>query len=488
MLKLLELTEREFATGIAPDSNTQNKGLWRKAAGITVVGDAYSESETVGPLQAGAAPTDISASVIADAPFAWVTDVVTAISEYMYIWGNAGNLYSLSLSGDNTPTNVSSGATVSSPANGLLVMQAAGGTKYVLYFQEGQIGRWDPSAAWSTRTNNWKTGLQSTPWHPTHKFQDRGYYGNGHYVGFVYDDGATNLDTDKTALDFDATERVNCISDDGVYLVVGVTKNLSPDVFTHGATRIVFWDTNQSSWQREWNIPDATVLAIKRTGGGMEALTSRGVFHFSFDQAPTQPFPYFASALSMPQTNPTQFGADVWGGALIYGNPGTVSTIGKILPQLPNAVMTPFTGFNANYEVTMVAANVKTNTVYVGTTQNKLFRVRPGDTPSTGVTAESIFIDLQRYYQVGKIVVHFDRPLASGDNVSIQCQQDGSVSFTTMGSATYAAQGAIRVKELYKSLEARKLKLIVNFVAGAVKIRSIEAWGDPIATPTHTRA
>ncbi len=488
MIKILELTEEHFPTGIGPDANTQNRGLFHKAAGISVFSDPYQQSNTVGMLQAGPAPTDISASVIADAPFAWVSDVSSAISAFMYIWGNAGNLYKLDLSGDNTPTNVSSGATVSNPANGLLIMQAAGGTKYVLYFQQGQIGRWDPTAAWSTRTNNWKTGLQSTSWHPTHKFQDRGYYGNGQYVGFIYDNGSADLDTEKHALDFEATERVNCISDDGVYLVVGVTKNLSSDGLTHGATRIVFWDTNQSSWQREWSIPDATVLSIKRVGGVMEALTSRGLFRFTFDQAPVQPFPYFSSALAMPQNNPTQFAADSWGGALVYGNTGTVSTIGKVLPQLPAAVLTPFTGFNANYEVTMVAANVKTNTLYVGTTQNKLFRVRPGDTPATGVAAETIFIDLKRWYQVGRIVVNFHQPLASGDNISMQATPDSSVSFTTFGTASYAAHGAIRVKEFYKSLEARKLKIITNFVTGAAKIRSIEVWGDPIANPSHTRA
>lgn len=488
MRKILELDQELFKTGIAPDANTQNRGLFHKAAGITVVGDAYSESNTVGPLQAAPAPTDITNGVVADAIFAWVTDVVSAISEFMYLWGNGGHLYKLDLTGDNFPTNVSSGATVSNPANGLLVMQAVGGTKYVLYFQTGQIGRWDPSGAWAGRTDNWKTGLQSTSWHPTHKFQDRGYYGNGPYVGYVYDNGAADLDTVKNALDFEGSERVNCISDDGTYLVIGVTKNQSSDTFTHAPTRIVFWDTNQSSWQREWEIPDATILAIKKTAVGMEAITSRGVFAFSFDRAPVQLSPYLASSLSMPQTNPTQFGADVWGGALIYGNTGTVSIIGKVVPQLPYAVMTPFTGFNGSYEVTMVAANVRTNTIFVATTQNKLWRVRPGDTPSTGVSAETVYIDLKRWYQVGRIVVHFDAQLASGDVVTLQATPDRSVSFTTFGTASYASNGAIRTKELYKSLEARKLKVVIGFTAGAAKIRSIEVWGDPIATPTHTRA
>lgn len=489
MRKILELAEKEFATGIAPDANTQNKGLFHKAAGITVIGGAYSESTTVGPLQAGPAPVDISNGVIADAPFAWVTDVTGSSNEFLYLWGNAGNLYKLNLLGDNFPTNVSSGATVSNPANGLLIMQAAGGTKYVLYFQEDQIGRWDPTGAWSGRTNNWKTGLQSTSWHPTHKFQDRGYYGNGHYIGFVYDNGAGDLDTDKTALDFEPTERVNCLSDDGVYLVVGVTKNTSTDISAHGKCRIIFWDTNQSSWQREWSIPDASIVAIRRTASGMQALTSRGIWSFSFDTPPTPLFPYLVGTLAPNQALPSQFIADTWGGAMIYASGQTVSAVGKIVPQLPSSFSTPFAGIaNSPDGPTLVAANVQTNVIYVGTSNSKLFRIRPSETPSTGVSAETIFIELLRWYQIGKIVVNFDRQLASGDNVSIQATQDRNTSFTTFGSATFASQGAIRSKEMYKSLEAHKLKLVINFIAGAVKIRSIEVWGDPIATPNHTRA
>lgn len=487
MRKILELTEKEFATGIAPGSHVQNRGLWRKAVGITPVQDIFLESETTNLLMPGPSPTDITGSVIVDVPFAWATDVTGASNRFAYLWGNAGHLYKIDLSSDSSPTDVSTGAAVSNPANGLLIMKAVGGTKYVLYFQEGQIGRWDPTAAWSTRTSNWKTGLQSTSWHPTHKFQDRGYYGNGPYVGFVYDNGAADLDTDKTALDFEAEDRVNAISDDGVYLVVGITKNTYTDNLVHAQSRIIFWDTNQSSWQREWPIPDASILSIKQVGGMMEAVTSRGVYRFSFDTPPDPRLPYTTTATVPDGTYPTQYAADILGGALLFGGSERVSSFGKLVPHLPTALHQPFAGFSG--AVTMVASSIKTGQAFIGTSTPKLYRITYSNaTRLTGVVAESIFIDLQRWYQVAKIVVTFDHQLVSGDVVTIQAQPDPSVSATTFGTASFASHGAIRSKELYKPLEASQLKLLVTFTSGAARIRNIEVWGDPISTPNHTRA
>ena len=484
MRKIFELTEKEFMTGIAPSSQVQNKGLWHKAKGITVVRDIFLESDNVGLLQAGPAPTDLTGSVIQDVPFAWTTDVSTSGTEKLYSWGNAGWLYVINISGDNNPTAIT-GTAQGSAANGLFLMNHSDGTKKLYYFRLADIGYYgDLNATPSLNTAEY-TGLQSTAYHPCHKFFDRQYFGNGRYVGLAEDDGSGGLTLTNDALDFEKDERVQAIDDDGTYLVIGTSNNQNTDSLVHGRTRVVFWDTNQSSWQREWSIPDASILGIRKVGAHMEALTTRGLFAFSFNSPPVPLVPYLLTGDVPDYQYPAQFATDVVGEAMLFGGDTRISSFGKLTPAMPNAFFQPFAGFTG--AVTMVAAQAKTNDIIVGTASSKLYRVKLTGSGATGVSGETIYIDLGRWWQVGRVVLGFDGQLASGDDVNIDVQPDDSTSSSDWGSATYTSHGAIRTKEIYNSIEARKLKLIVNFNGGTPRIRNIQVWGDPIETPTHTR-
>jgi|GEM_PF-3271492 len=485
MRKILELGPKQFLSGIAPSAQLENKGLFLAAAGISPFGSIFAGNSTVGILQNGPAPTDLTGNVVVDVPWSWAVDS-NASTKRFYSWGDAGNLYRIDISGDNNPTNIASGSTVSNPAAGIAIKQAAGGTKYLLYWQLTQIGRWDPTAAWATKTDNWKTGLQSTPWHTPHDFQDRTYFPNGRYIGYVYDAGGGNLDVVLDALDVNANERVNCLGNDGAYLVAGITTNISSDSLTRGHTRIIFWDTNQASWQREWEIPDAAVLSIHKVGTMMKAVTTRGVFKFSFDYEPVPDLGYLSTALTPSYSYPTAQAVDVFSQALVIGGDTRLSTLGKVLPDVPSAFHQPFAGFTG--VASMVAASAKTNDIFVGTTSSKLYRVKWSDTPGTGAAAQTIFIDLQRWWQIGRIVLHFDDQFASGDSFAVSVSPDAGTPLSSWGAVTYADSGAIRNKELYGTLEARRLQLQLTFTAGAVKLRGIEVWGDPIEVPTHTRS
>lgn len=484
MQKILALTEKHFATGIAPSSNTQTRGLWYKAKGITIFRDPFLESDNFGLLQAAPSPTDITPAGLG-VPWAWATDVSGASNRYLYVWDNGGNLFQLDISGDNTPTKVSTVA-VSSPAAGVLHFQHNDGTKRVYYFQLTQIGRWDPTAAWTTRTDNYKIGLTSTEYHPPHQLFDRVYFANGRYIGSLVDDGAGGFTLNATALDVDADDRVNCLSDDGVYLVAGITKNQSTDNLVHGKSRVIFWDTNQSSWQREWPIPDASIQAIRRVGNVMEAVTSRGVFAFTFNTPPQPVLPLMAASAVPSLAYPAHYNADVLSGAIVFGGSTRLSSFGKLVPSAPTAYFQPFAGFTG--DVSIVATTAKTNDVYVGTASSKFYRVKLTGAGQTGVSAETIFIDLKRWYQVGRIDVFFDGQLAIGDSVSITGTADDATSGKSFGTISYATYGAIRSKESYASIEASRLKITITFNGGTPRIRGIDVYGDPITTPTHTRA
>jgi hypothetical protein len=488
MKKILELTDKHFMSGIAPSSQLQNKGLWHKALGVTVMRDIFLESDNVGLLQAAPLPTNITNSVIQDVPIAWTVDPQDATTGFgkLYIWDKAGNLYVIGLVGDNMPTKLTSGGQ-GAAANGLFLIKHSTGTQKLYYFREADLGYYGNLAATpSFHTADYSTDIQSTPYHPTHRLFDRTYFGNGRYIGTVADNGSGGIDVVAKALDIEIDQRVNCLSDDGTYLVAGITTNKSTDSLSRGLTRIIFWDTNQSSWQREWPIPDASIIAIKRVGGHMEAVTTRGVFAFTFDSPPQQVLPYLLSADTPSYSYPGQFAVDVLGEALLFGGNNRVSTFGKMIPQMPTAYFQPFSGFGTD-DVTLVASSAKTNDIIVGTSGSKLYRVKANGAPQTGVSAETIYMDLQRWWQIGRIVVEFDGQLATGDDLSIQVRPDDGTSAKTWGSATFTANGAIRTKEIYNTQEAEKLKVILNFNGGSPRIRNLEIWGDPIERPTHTR-
>jgi hypothetical protein len=488
MKKIFELTEKEFMTGIAPSSQVQNKGLWHKAKGITVIRDIFFASDTIGLLQAGQAPTDITSGVT-DIPIACDSDITDDSNRKFYIWGKSGNLYSIDLATDGPATKLN-GSDEGPSANGLFVMTHSTGDRRVWYFREGDIGYYNivggVGPVGSMHNAEYTADIETTPHHPTHRLFDRVYFGNGQYIGSAQDDGSSGLTIVGHALDFVSDIRVNCISDDGQYVVAGISKNRSTLNTVQGDSKVIFWDGNQDSWQREWPIPDAAIYSIKRVGAVMRAVTSRGIFDFTYSYPPTPMLPYLNSEDAPDYQYPTQFAAEVVGQAILFagsGEEGRISSFGKLSPAMPSALMQPFAGFDGT--PTMIAF-AKTSTLFVGTSSSKLYAVSlsASGNPLTGVQAETIYIDLSRWWQVSRIIVEFASALVDGDEISISVASDPDTS-ESFGQASFLLNGAIRTKEMFGSFEARKLKLITAFTGGAVKIRSIQGWGDPLETPTH---
>src|SRR3990167_8428709 len=92
---ILTLTTKDFLTGIASSAHTERGGLFFKADGVTPVYDAGGTASTQnGLLQAGPTPTDFTASVVVDIPFASVSGVNGA---FLYMLGASGHLYSKGL-------------------------------------------------------------------------------------------------------------------------------------------------------------------------------------------------------------------------------------------------------------------------------------------------------------------------------------------------------------------------------------------------------
>jgi hypothetical protein len=493
MRLILDLSEKEFLTGISPSIHLQDRGLFATMRNTTVVRDMLVGNDEVGLLQPSPAPTTVAS--LSDTPFAYARNI-TGSTDQVYYLGTSGHLYEHDLSA-GTVSDKRSGTPITNPANGLAIFQPRGGTKYLYYWQKTQIGRWDISGTYPTGwTDNWATSLQDTSWHPTHRFFDRIFYGNLNYIGYIGDDGASGVEHSKTALDLPVAYRVNCLSDDSMHLVAGLSENTSTSSSQFSGSKIIFWDTNSSSWNREWDIPESAILSIKRRGSVMYALCPGSVWAFTFSSPPQLVFGPLSLSVGAPSYNfPTQHAAAILGDAFLWsafvdGTAGNISTFGKLTPQCPNAFLTPF-GNLGTAQPLLIAPDIESNLIYAGGS-DKLYSVSyaGGGTGEAGsdTLAETIFIDLKRWWQIGRAVIDFEGRLTETMQVRLSLKPDSETSALTFGTFTAASGSTPRAKEFYNTLEARKVQLKLEWLVGSPGIRRIRLYGDPIENPTHSRA
>lgn len=488
---IITISTKNFLTGIAPSAQIDNAGLFFKALGVTPVYDpGGTESVENGLLQAGPAPTDFTGSVIVDVPFAGFVDYVSD-QPFLFMLGASGHLY-IKAPGAATPIDMRSGTPITNPSNGIITFQPNGGSKKLYYFQRTQIGTWDMSGTYPTGwTDNAYTGLTTTLLHPAHKFYDRVYYGNARFVGSLKDDGAAGVTHTANDLDLPGSLNVTALSDDGVYLAIAVTNNLAgTDNFSD--TRILFWDTNTSSWQREYAIDDPFIIALKRVGNVVYAFGQYGIFQCTFDGGVKK---ILARLVGFGTTADLASGygsarADSFGqAALIFGTDASVDTLGKLALELKSAYYKPFKIPAAVGTPTLVNSSFDKGRVYVATDGPKLYAYDfDGATRNTGVSAQTVYFSLPTKYFINRIDVIFGEPLSSGDALDIDTKTDEDTAAVNFGpDIAFATQGAIRRISLYPTKRVQvdeQISLVVNLTGGNPKIKRIEVFGIPAESKT----
>ena len=311
--------------------------------------------------------------------------------------------------------------------NGIALFQPNGSSVENLYYwQTTQIGTWGDLNGTPVQTDAYITGLQDTPYHPVHRIFDRIYYGNKDRIGSLVDDGAGGVTSKTNALNFESNMLVTCLEDDGDFLVAGITENQGDNsIYAHTAVR--FWDGVSSSWNKEWKIPDVTIIALKRIGSTIYAICPRGVYAFNRSTAPQKVKQINASY------SPT-FGhsnaVGTLGQSLLWGagSNGTVNLYGSTLAGVPVAYHQPFSGAGTG-STTLIADDTRFMRLVVGTDEPALYRYIL--TAGGGVmSAETVYIPLLERYDVKRIEVVFGEPLATGDSLDIQIQTDEDTTAT----------------------------------------------------------
>lgn len=474
--QIFNITSKQFMSGISPSAHLDQNGLFFKALGINPFINPFPNSVDVGLLQVSGNPTDITGGVVVDSILAGTTKITASAVGNLYMVGSGGNFYNKDLSNENAPTNLrSGGSTITTPANGLEIFRpntTAANTEFLYYWQTTQIGRWDLTSSHpSGWVDNQFTGLESTTYHPTHFFQGDVYYGNKSFIGKIYSNEgvATN---NLIALDFPADFITTCLSDDGTYLIAGISKDLG-SLTLQGTTKVVFWDTISLSPTKEWVIPDFGINALKRFGNGHLAFCGRGLWYFSFDTKPTK-------IRTLGTSNSIAYGypnaVDILNDAALWGGDALVASFGKFAPEASNAYLEPIKLPSGT--VIFVNSSARVNRVYIGTTEPKFYTHTLSDGGGTTTTfPETVYLDLGDEVNITRMDILLGEPLATGDRFTLRTQTDEDNSASDYGSLSFDTDGAKRKIKLFKELKANQLKLLFNFETGNVKIKAIKGYG-----------
>lgn len=493
---ILNLSSKHFLSGIASGAHSDN-GLFFIAEGVTsLASPSGGGSVDNGLLRGGLPYTDYTGSVVVDSITCGVRDYPGSTA-YLYMMGGSGHFYQKPF-GSANPTDLRSGTPITNPSNGLSIFQPNGGTRYLYYWQQSQIGRWDLTGAHPTGwVDNQYTGLQTTNMHPTHKFYNKIFYGNKDRIGSLTDNGAGGVTHTASVLQFPSNYLVTAISDDGTYVVIAITDNTQ---FTPGFsdTRIIFWDgANTSYWIREYSLSEVFINSLKRVGTLVIAQGQRGLYEISFNgvRKILSRFTGRSSTSSTDLEGPSIAGVYGTSGYVFAhgGNSGlfdNISTIGKMNEDSPNARMTPIISPDSNKSFTFIETQFEFHKIYAATNTPKLYSFNFGDagTASTSVSAQTVYIPLGEKYEIDRVDVIFGAPLKEGDSMSIQLKTDEDTPAyevtPTELVATYSSDGAIRRKQMRvnKFIADEQLSIVINFVSGAVKIKRIKVYGKPIVT------
>ena len=498
MKRVLTITSDDFYTGISAGAHVDRGGLFAEADGVNVFVDTTASSVNAGLLQTCSAPTDIT-SGIAGIPVASAVDAINSQLWYGTTSTADSTIATISLTTDATP--VSEFTSIRHLGTGMEIFQpSGGGTRHLYYFDvdaatitQSRLRRIDidsggPVQADVLTTLNFDQNIQGTFVNrPMIPFRDGLYFGHWNNVGSVRDDLAGGTIDTAADLDLPEDKLITALSEDGNFLVIGATSNFDLNRTFRADTRVYFWDTNQSSWTREWAIPDSHIISLRRVGDLIYAVCGTGLWGFNYQTRPFKIRRLDSSDLPSATTYAYANASDDNNNAVLFGGDLVgVSSYGEPMQGIGvnNVLHTPYADPSTNESATLVVADARFDRLFVGTGGPGLYRYNINTGGSTGVTADTVYIPLSEPTHIQRVEIITGEPLASGDSLNIDLQSDEDVAATDWGTMSFASHGAVqRVNLKNTKRKVENLKIIFNFNGGNVKIKRINVYGtrEPVA-------
>lgn len=426
-----------------------------------------------------------------------VVDQNSPFNKKFYYIGSGGHLYSLKAKDDGTNniTDHRSGTQISDPANGIATFQPQGGTKYLYYAQNNQIGRWDLSGSYPTGwTDDWQTGVETTIEKPMHRFFDNLYFGNKNTIGRIGDDGNGGVTFQSDVLDFSSDFEVKTMTNDGRYLVIGITdrRNITGGTSTDtgtGKSRVLFWDTNSDSWNKEWDVPGSQgIVSMRAVNNKVFILDQAGLYITSYNNSPELVVDgtagigtgvFRSDGGSSEVYNNDQM--TVFRQGVIWKDTKKVAFYGKPYPDFEEGLHILHDNVGAFSDTFLGVGGGSDPEIWL--TGNSVNVLPYSSVSGNGSThMETRFIDMQDRYDVSKIETVFGKSTTFDVTVTVKAI-DRNLDETTLGSFDVADSSAKPEEEIYINADWRtshmKLRYEFDTDEGA-SIKAIRVHGDKL--------
>ena len=443
MKKLLSLTTKDWFTGLAAGSHLDTGGLWYEAKGINPFVDTSGKTRNAGLLQSCTDVTDITNS-ISGVPLAYASDLQN--DEMWYVASSMasteGTIAKIGMLGMTSPSAEFTTGGTRGLGSGMGIFQPSGGTRYLYYFDvdaasitQSRLMRIDidsvtPTIQTAVLTDlNFNTDFTASYLaRPMIPFKDGLYFGHMNNIGYVRDDGDADIITSSNDLDITDDKIITALSEDGTFLIIAATSNTSMDYRYTGDTRVYFYDTNQSSWTREWAIPDSHIYGMKRVGNAIYAMTGSGIWVFNY-----QTRPYKIRTLDNNQTGTSSYvfnnSVSVFNNAFAWGSQNNldINVYGEPMQgiNLTGVFHTPFSSGSTpkdDYNVSMMASDARKDVVIVGSTGSgiagKLYKYAT-NTGGDDAIAKSVYIPLAETTHIKEFKLTFAEPINATDKVVV---------------------------------------------------------------------
>jgi hypothetical protein len=341
-------------------------------------------------------------------------------------------------------------------------------------------------------------------WHPITYFPGAAgiAIGNGNFVALY--DGITYRDsgpfTGSERLKLPLEESVRGLEVMGDHLQVGTWKGDTID--DHGSSRLYFWDGTSPTYTSFKDIIGEFQASKFGQDGLLRIIHGQGLISI-FDGGLTL-------IKEMPNIGENKY-VDVypgaitnWNGLTLFGISGGTSTTcvravyshGAKMKNYPMSLSCDYpisTGTtSSNAQITSLLGLGPTK-LYVGWADNSTYGIDKIDTSSdqASVTYETLIFDAGvPYFEKKASAIKLTcRPLASGQTITVEYKLDHQSSWDTLGTASYATNGAITSKSFPFDERFKELELQITLATSGTdgpKLTSLQTFIEIVADVQET--
>lgn len=415
---------------------------------------------------------------ITDLPLWIVNDGTAPSGNTMWAYGNTGRLYRR-LSGTWT---YASQATAASKGQGFALFNSK--LYYACTAFLGVITNLDSDPATYDET---QAITSDANWHPMVVFLDKLHMGNGGTVATVNTSGTFTA----AALTLPTGYKVKSLSVVGDYLAIGTWRGTNIYDFEDGT--LFLWDGTSSTYNSFIDLKESGINALLNVNNTLYAWAGTKGNLYVFTGQNLTKVKRIAPVADAKYADIFPGAVTDWHGIAHFGFAGLtddtaltsgVYTYGSISKNYPSALNFEYpistgTVTGATLQIGSVFADGPTN-LYVGYRDNTTYAIDliSQTAPQVTTNYDSLIFDSGDPFRKKLFTtwnLQLTKVLAASEVVQIQYKLDRATSWTTLGSASFATDGAIKEKRFNSFLEAKEIQVRMNFTSSTTTSPAVQS-------------